>query len=98
MSNLPVPVPFEHLNSWASNPQHGFGMRFSAQVGPGQRGLCPNGKNLTKSRWTVNDIVVVRNYVYEDAYYNTVNGTPSTPPLKLISSTASFHPLTILGS
>jgi hypothetical protein len=47
-----------------------FGMRFSAQVGPGQWGLCPNGKNLTKSRWTVNDIVVVRNYVYEDAYYN----------------------------
>ena len=83
MSNLPTPVPFEHLDSWVSNPQHGFGMRFSAQVGPGQRGLCPNGKNLTKPRWTVNDIVVVRNYVYEDAYYNTVNGTPSTPPLKL---------------
>jgi hypothetical protein len=84
MSDLPVPTPFNHFDSWEALPQHGFGVRFAAQVAPGGWGLCPNGNNLTKSRWTVDSAVVVRNYVMEDVNYQGVDfGTASNPPLKL---------------
>jgi hypothetical protein len=84
VSNLPVPAPFNHFNSWESLPQHGFGVRFAAQVAPGGYGLCPNGNNLNSSRWTVDSGVVVRNYVMEDVSYQGVDyGTASNPPLKL---------------
>jgi hypothetical protein len=84
MSNLPVPTPFVHTGSWQSNPQHGFGVRFAAQAGPGDGGLCPNNNNLNLSRWTVDSAVVVRNYVMEDVNYQGVDdGTASNPPLKL---------------
>lgn len=66
MSNLPVPAPFNHLESWQSLPQHGFGIRFGAAAGPGNGGICQNGNNLDKSRWTVDSAVVVRNYVMDD--------------------------------
>jgi len=84
MADLPVPAPLEHLGSWTALPQHGFGVRFGAQVGPGQWGLCPNGNNLNSSRWTVDSGIVVRNYVMEDVDYQGVDyGTASNPSLKL---------------
>jgi len=66
VTNLPVPVPFNHFDSWQSNPQHGFGVRFANAVAAGQQGLCPNGNNLDKRRWTVDSAVVVRNYTLDD--------------------------------
>jgi hypothetical protein len=84
VSDLPIPAPFTHLDSWESLPQNGLGVRFAAQVGPGQWGLCPNANNLTKSRWTVDSAAVVRNYVLEDANYQGVDyGTASNEPLTL---------------
>jgi hypothetical protein len=64
LTDKPVPAPFNHFDSWIALPQHGFGIRFAAQVGPGQYGFCPNADNTT--RWTVDSAVVVRNYVYDD--------------------------------
>jgi len=67
MSNLPVPAPFNHFDSWQTLPQHGFGIRFAAGVPAGGGwGSCPNGNNLDKPRWTVDSAVVVRNYVMDD--------------------------------
>jgi hypothetical protein len=66
MSNLPVPTPFNHFDSWQALPQQGFGIRFGAAVAPGGWGSCPNGNNLDKRRWTVDSAVVVRNYVMDD--------------------------------
>jgi hypothetical protein len=66
ITNLPVPTPFNHFDSWQSLPQHGFGIRFSASVAAGGYGACPNGNNLHKRRWTVGSAVVVRNYVMDD--------------------------------
>lgn len=83
MSNLPVPAPFNHFDSWQSLPQHGFGVRFAAQAAPGSAGLCPNLNNLNQPRWTVDSAVVVRNYVMEDRNpgVGTTFGTVSNPPL-----------------
>lgn len=84
VSDLPVPVPFNHFDSWIALPQHGFGVRFAAETVPGQWGLCPNANNLNSKRWTVDSAVVVRNYIYEDVNYQGVQfGTPSSNPLKL---------------
>jgi hypothetical protein len=84
MSNLPVPTPFNHFDSWQALPQHGFGVRFAASADPGQFGLCPNTNNINSQRWTVDSAVVVRNYVMEDVNYQGVDfGTASNPPLKL---------------
>jgi hypothetical protein len=66
MTNLPVPTPFNHFDSWQALPEHGFGIRFSASVAAGGYGACPNGRNLDKRRWTVGSAVVVRNYVMDD--------------------------------
>jgi hypothetical protein len=85
MSDLPVPAPFNHFDSWQALPQNGFGVSFAARVGPGQAGLCPNFNNLTSSRWTVDHAVVVRNYIMEDVDPGAgANfGTASNPPLTL---------------
>jgi hypothetical protein len=66
MSNLPVPAPFNHFDSWQALPQHGFGVRFGAAVAPGASGSCQNSNNLDKRRWTVDSAVIVRNYVMDD--------------------------------
>src|ERR1700722_3715848 len=66
MSDLPVPTPFNHFDSWQALPQNGFAVRFAAAAPAGQRGLCPNGRNLNMPRWTVDSAVVVRNYVMDD--------------------------------
>jgi hypothetical protein len=64
LTDTPAPAPFNHFDSWIALPRHGFGVRFAAQVGPRQYGLCPNADNT--SRWTVDSAVVIRNYVYDD--------------------------------
>ena len=66
LSNLPVPTPFNHFDSWQALPEHGLGIRFAAAAFAGQYGYCPNGNNLDKMRWTVDLAVVVRNYVMDD--------------------------------
>lgn len=84
MSDLPVPIPFNHFDSWQSLPANGFGVRFAAQALPGQFGLCPNTNNINSPRWSVDSGVVVRNYVMEDVNYQGVDfGVASNPPLKL---------------
>lgn len=68
MTNLPIPAPFNHFDTWQTLPEHGFGIRFAASVAPGGWGLCPNGNNLDKRRWTVDSAVIVRNYVMDDSF------------------------------
>lgn len=67
MSDLPVPDPFNHFDSWQALPANGFGVRMEANCDPGQQCVCPNGNNLNTNRWTVGSAVVVRNYVYGDS-------------------------------
>jgi hypothetical protein len=66
LTNLPVPTPFNHFDTWQALPEHGLGIRFAAAVSAGQYGICPNGNNLDKRRWTVDSAVVVRNYIMDD--------------------------------
>jgi len=66
MSDLPVPAPFNHFDSWQALPNNGFGIRFAAAAPVRQWGMCPNGNNLHQSRWTVDSAVVVRGYVMDD--------------------------------
>jgi len=66
LSNLPVPTPFNHFDTWQALPEHGLGIRFAAAAPAGQYGMCPNGNNLDKRRWTVDSAVVIRNYVMDD--------------------------------
>jgi hypothetical protein len=67
LTNHPIPAPFNHSASpHHALPQHGFGLRFSATAGAGGYGLCQNGNNLDKRRWTVDSAVVIRNYVMDD--------------------------------
>jgi hypothetical protein len=97
MSNLPVPAPFNHLDSWQALPQHGFGIRFAAAVGPGGIGSCQNGNNLDKWRWTVDSAVVVRNYVMDDT--NGFGGVRTNMAVrKLDCVTAGPSAFTGLGS
>jgi len=66
ISDLPVPDPFNHFDSWQSLPANGLGIRFHAQAPIGMWGTCPNGNNLDQYRWTVGSVAVVRNYVLDD--------------------------------
>jgi hypothetical protein len=86
LSNLPVPAPFSHTDSWQSLPEHGLGIRFAATVSPGQYGSCQNGKNLDKTRWTVDSAVVVRNYVMDDTSGNGVRTNMSVQQLDCVIS------------
>lgn len=67
LSDLPVPAPFNHFDSWQTLPQHGLGIRFEAGAGPNNPGVCQNGNNMDKRRWTVGSAAVVRNYVLDDS-------------------------------
>jgi hypothetical protein len=66
MSDLPVPDPYNHFESWQSLPANGFGIRMAANADPGQLGICPNQNNLSKSRWTVDSAAVIRDHVLDD--------------------------------
>jgi hypothetical protein len=45
ISDLPIPTPFTFQGAWISNPQHGLGIRFAGNVGPGQWGGCPERRS-----------------------------------------------------
>lgn len=66
MSDLPIPVPFNHFDSWQSLPANGFGIRMSNEAAPGVQGTCPNANNISQYRWTVESAVVVHSYVMDD--------------------------------
>lgn len=66
MSDLPVPAPFNHFDSWQSLPANGFGVRLSSEAEPGDQGTCPNQNNLNQHRWTIESGAVIRNYVLDD--------------------------------
>ena len=66
ITDTPVPAPFSHFNSWLALPKNGLGIRFAANGEIGSYGICPNGNNLDKRRFTVDSAIVIRNYAYED--------------------------------
>lgn len=92
MSDAPVPDPFSFQSSWFSVPANGFGVHFANIVSPGQQGECPNAKNLSSFRWTVDIAFVVRNYVEEgisadkQEQYGTASGLTVTDLDCVISS------------
>jgi hypothetical protein len=67
MSDLPVPTPFNHFDTWQALPANGFGLRFDAVMPIGQQSNCPNSNNIDKLRWTVESAAVVRGYVLDDS-------------------------------
>jgi len=87
VSNLPVPTPFNHFDSWQALPQHGLGIRFGASVIAGQQGSCPNGNNLDKRRWTVDSAVVVRNYIMDDT--NGLGGVRTNMAVQILDCVVS---------
>ena len=77
LSDLPVPDPFSHFNTWETLPDNGLAIRFAAEAIPGQYGSCPNGNNLNTYRWTVDSAAAIRGYVLEDTQGYGLN--PTTP-------------------
>jgi hypothetical protein len=72
MSNLPIPVPFSHFETWQSLPQFGFGIRFDGFVNSnGAPASCPEGAGYIG----VGSAILVNNYVGNDFdnVGNTVN-------------------------
>jgi hypothetical protein len=67
LTDLPIPAPFNHFDTWLSLPANGFGIRFGASAAVGNPGLCQNGNNMDKLRWTVDSAVVVRGSVMDDS-------------------------------
>lgn len=65
VTNLPVPTPFHHFDSWQALPEHGVGLRLSAAALVGDRGSCPTFDDLDKRRWTVDSVSVVRDYLLD---------------------------------
>jgi len=78
MSDLPVPDPFNHDNSWEAMPANGLAVRFGAGANPGDGGSCQNSNNLSQSRWTIDSAAVVRGYVLND----TQGYGPNPPTLQ----------------
>lgn len=66
LTDLPIPAPYSHFDTWKAFPANGFGIRFSASADPNTYGSCPNGNNLDKLRWTIDSAVVIRGYVMDD--------------------------------
>ena len=66
LTDIPVPTPFNHFNSWHLAPEERSWDSFCGQRRNRIVRLCPNGNNLDKRRLTVDSAVVVRNYAYED--------------------------------
>jgi hypothetical protein len=84
VSDLPVPAPFSHFDTWQTLPANGLGIRFGNAAPAGNQGLCPNANNVNMPRWTVDSALVSRGYVMEDAnFQGTDYGVASNPPLTL---------------
>lgn len=84
MSDLPVPAPFEHFESWADVPANGFGIRLSGNADPGQFGICPNRNNINSLRWTVDSAVVSSNYNYGDSLGYGSLAKPNVTPIDCV--------------
>jgi hypothetical protein len=87
LTDLPVPTPFNHFDSWQTLPQHGFGIRFGAAVTAGGGGVCQNLNNLSFPRWTVDSAVIVRNYVMDDT--NGLGGVRTNMAVKQLDCVIS---------
>lgn len=66
MSDLPIPDPFNHFDSWQALPANGFGIRMASQCDPGMQCACPNANNINTMRWSVDSAAVVRGYILDD--------------------------------
>jgi hypothetical protein len=66
ISDLPVPDPFNHFDSWQALPANGLAVRFDGVAPIGSQGTCPNANNLSSLRFTVDSAAAVRNYVLDD--------------------------------
>jgi hypothetical protein len=68
ITSTPAPDPFAHLSSWQSLPKFGFGLRLDAVCAPGQGNQCgPRCSNRNTAKVvTLNDAIVIRNYVEND--------------------------------
>lgn len=66
VSDLPVPDPFNHFDSWQANPANGFAVRLADSCDPRAQCVCPNTNNINQTRWTADSVAVVRNYVLDD--------------------------------
>lgn len=65
MTNLPVPAPFAHFNSWQALPQFGFGIRFDGFLDTfGNGGACPGG---SPSHVGVGSFILINNYIGNDS-------------------------------
>jgi hypothetical protein len=79
LSDLPIPVPFSHFDTWASLPANGLAVRLGANCDPGSQCACPNANNINTNRWTVDSAAVIRGYVMEDTQgYGVKTGTTVT--------------------
>lgn len=61
LTDKPNPAPFAFQGGWASQPQHGFGIRFSLVNGGAPGKDCTN-------KWTVDSTVIIRNYAIDDEF------------------------------
>ncbi|WP_426527836.1 hypothetical protein [Bradyrhizobium sp. McL0615] len=65
MTNLPVPAPFAHFETWRALPQYGFGLRFDGFVDSnGNPNPCPEGNN--NGYLGVGSAILINNYVAND--------------------------------
>lgn len=89
MTDLPVPAPFVFSGgALRSIPRHGFGIRLGAVTVPGQgHNLGPNCPVDDNWRWTVDSVVVIRDYAMEEVnLYGTGAGLRLTPKGCVIAS------------
>jgi len=88
ISDLPVPTPFNHFDSWQALPKNGFAVRFAAQAPVGMLGTCPNRNNFNKLRWTVDSAAVVRGYVLDDTSGFGIRTAMTMTPLDCVISSS----------
>jgi len=77
ISDQPVPAPFTHGGppcDFCSVPRNALGIRLSASFGPGQGGQAPNCPPDANRHWTIDSMVVVRNYVVQEVPMLTAAG------------------------
>jgi hypothetical protein len=67
LSDLPIPAPFSHFDTWESLPANGLAVRLGGNCDSGSQCACPNSTNINSNRWTVDSAAVIRNYVMEDS-------------------------------
>ncbi len=89
ITDMPVPAPFVFSGgAWRSIPRHGFGIRLGAVTRPGQGpNMGPNCPADDNWRWTVDSVVVVRDYAMEEVnLYGNGDGLRLSPKGCVIAS------------